>query len=243
MKFESNTILITGGASGIGLALAKRFLAAGNKVIIGGRRADKLAEAKAVHPELATYVVDVSKEAERIALYEQVTREHPDVNVLLNNAGVMRFIRLDAQEPWQDAESELATNLAAPIHLSTLFARHFAGKDQAAILNVTSGLAHVPIAAAPVYCATKAALHSFTLSLRKQLEQQGIEVLEICPPHTNTDLGIPGGNAHGIPLDLFADAVMKSLAEGEQEVSYGWSTLTSQASRAERDEIFKQVNA
>ncbi|MBD2870526.1 SDR family oxidoreductase [Paenibacillus arenilitoris] len=243
MKMEAGTILITGGATGIGLALAERFIKAGNKVLICGRREDKLAEAQAAYPSLHTYRFDVSKEEERIALYERVTREHPDVNVLLNNAGVMRFVQLDAENPWKETESEIATNLDAPIHLAMLFTQHFKGKEHAAILNVTSGLAHVPLSAAPVYSATKAALHAFTLSLRKQLEEHKIEVLEICPPHTNTDLGIPGGNTDGVPLDEFADEAMRSLTQGEREVSYGWSRLTSQASRAERDELFKQLNA
>ncbi|GGG77511.1 SDR family oxidoreductase [Paenibacillus radicis (ex Gao et al. 2016)] len=242
MKLDSNTILITGGASGIGLALAERWIKTGNKVIIVGRREDKLAEAKALYPELHTYRFDVSKEEERLALFNQVAQEHPDVNVLLNNAGVMRFIRLDGEEPWKDTEVELSTNLAAPIHLSMLFTPHLKNKEHSAILNVTSGLAHVPTSSAPVYSATKAALHSFTLTLRHQLAQHGVQVIEICPPHTNTDLGAPGANTAGVPLEEYADAVMESLAQGENEITYGWSKLTSQASRAERDEIFKQLN-
>ncbi|MFF2091046.1 SDR family oxidoreductase [Paenibacillus sp. NPDC058174] len=243
MKQDSNTILITGGASGIGLALASRWIKAGNKVIIVGRREDKLAEAKTLYPELYTYRFDVSKEEERIALFEQITLEHPDVNVLLNNAGVMRFITVDGGEPWKDTEVELTTNLAAPIHLAALFTPHLKNNEQSVILNVTSGLSHVPIASAPVYSATKAALHSFTLTLRHQLAPYGVQVIEICPPHTNTDLGIPGANTAGVPLDEFADAVMESLAQGEEEITYGWSKLTSQGSRAERDEMFKQLNS
>ncbi|MBO7746255.1 SDR family NAD(P)-dependent oxidoreductase [Paenibacillus sp. MWE-103] len=242
MNMNGNTILITGGATGIGLALAERLIAAGNTVIVCGRRADKLAEAQAALPGLHAYEADVSKEEGRVALYERVTSAHPNVNVLLNNAGVMRYLKLDGPEAWREAEGELATNLAAPIHLAMLFAPHLAGRPDAAVLNVTSGLAHVPLAAAPVYSATKAALHAFTLTLRKQLEPQGIEVLEICPPHTDTDIGIPGTNGDGIPLALFADEAMKGLADGRREVPYGWSALTSQASRAERDEIFRQLN-
>ncbi|MEK3720121.1 SDR family oxidoreductase [Paenibacillus sp. FSL H8-0034] len=241
-KLNSNTILITGGAAGIGLALVERFVKSGNKVIICGRREDKLAEAKAKIPEIHTYKFDVSKEEDRIALYEQVTRDHPDVNVLLNNAGMQRYLQLDEKEPWKNTESEIATNLDAPIHLAMLFTQHFIGKEYAAIMNVTSGLSHVPLAVTPVYNATKAGLHSFTLSLRKQLEKHSIEVIEISPPHTNTDLGAPGANTAGIPIEEFADAVMKGLTDGKQEVTYGWSQLTAQASREERDAMFKQLN-
>jgi uncharacterized oxidoreductase len=123
-----------------------------------------------------------------------------------------------------------------------LFSQHLLQQKEAAILNVTSGLSHVPLSIAPVYSATKAALHSFTLSLSDQLADQPIHVIEISPPHTETDLGMPGANTEGIPLDLFAEEVMKSLARGEEEVTYGWSQLTAQASRAERDEFFKQLN-
>ncbi|MGG6310542.1 SDR family oxidoreductase [Paenibacillus macerans] len=242
MKMDSNAILITGGATGIGLALAERFIHAGNKVIICGRRADKLEEAKAKNPQLHIYQSDISKEADRIELYNQITQDHPDVNILFNNAGIMRYLDLAAVESWKDSEVEIATNLEAPIHLALLFTQHFARKENTAILNVTSGLAHVPLAATPLYCATKAAIHSFTLSLRKQLAKHDIQVIEICPPLTNTDLGVPGTNTAGIPVDEFADEVIKGLAQGVQEIAYGWSKLTSQASRSERDEIFEKLN-
>jgi uncharacterized oxidoreductase len=173
-------------------------------------------------------------------LFEQVVLDHPEVNVLLNNAGVQRYPRYDTKEPWKETGIEIETNLAAPIHLAMLFSQHLLLQKEAAILNVTSGLSHVPLSLAPVYCATKAALHSFTLSLRDQLADQPIQVIEISPPHTETDLGVPGANTAGISLDLFADEVMKSLAQGEEEVT--WSQLTAQASRSERNEIFKKLN-
>ncbi len=123
-----------------------------------------------------------------------------------------------------------------------LFSDHLIRQDRAAILNVTSGLSHVPLSATPVYSATKAALHSFTISLRDQLADRQVDVIEISPPHTETDLGVPGGNASGVPLELLADEVMKGLAAGEKEVTYGWSRLTANASRSERDEMFRQLN-
>jgi uncharacterized oxidoreductase len=240
---SSNIILITGGSTGIGLALATRLMEAGNKVIICGRRADKLEEAQASYPELQTYLCDISKEEERISLFEKVTQDYPELNILINNAGIQQYPRFDTIEPWEQTRKEIETNLDAPIHLSMLFSKHLLLQKDAAILNVTSGLAHVPLAAAPVYSATKAALHSFTLSLRHQLANQPLRVIEVSPPHINTDLGVPGTNTAGLSLDLFADEVMDALKRGEEEITYGFSQQTSQTSRAERDEIFKQLNS
>ncbi|GGA25555.1 SDR family oxidoreductase [Paenibacillus physcomitrellae] len=242
MKLDANTILITGGATGIGLAMAERFIEAGSSVIICGRRADRLEEAKAQNPQLHTYQFDVSEEEGRIKLFEQVTKDHPNVNVLINNAGVMRYLDLPVNEPWKDTAAEIATNVEAPIHLSMLFAEYFKGKDNAAIMNITSGLSHVPLAVTPIYSATKAAIYSFTLSLRKQLEKHGVQVIEICPPLTNTDLGVPGSNTAGVAVDEFIDALFKGFAEGKQQVTYGWSQLTTEATPAEREQIFNQLN-
>ncbi|WP_339255612.1 SDR family NAD(P)-dependent oxidoreductase [Paenibacillus sp. FSL R5-0713] len=242
MNIQNNTILITGGATGIGFALASRFLKKDNKVIITGRRADKLQEAKAIHPELVTYISDVSKEEERIALFEKVTRNFPQLNVVLNNAGIMHYLKYDGVEPWSHIDLEIKTNLGAPIHLTRLFTSHLLKQKDAAILNVTSALAHVPLAAAPVYSATKAALHSYTQSMRHQFNGQ-IRVIEISPTLTNTDLGIPGANTTGVPVDLFADEVMAGLARGEEEITYDFSKISANASRQERDELFKQLNA
>src|SRR5204862_1164006 len=165
MDIGSQTVLITGGASGIGWALAQRFVAAGSEVILCGRRAEKLAEAARQQPRLQTRVCDLARESDRAALAEWIGREQPRVNVLVNNAGIQNRIAI-AGGDWQAARAELAINLEAPIHLSMLIAPHLARRANPAIVNVTSGLAFVPLAATPVYCASKAALHSFTLSLR-----------------------------------------------------------------------------
>src|SRR6186997_3380203 len=166
MDLSNNTVLVTGGASGIGLALAVRFQAAGSSVIICGRRADKLAEAKAAHPALQTHVADVSTAAGRQDLVNWAVRNFPSLNVIVNNAGIQRRVKLAENEPWEETHQELAANLEAPIHLSRLFIPHLRTQPRAAIMNVTSGLSFAPKADVPIYCATKAALHSFTLSLR-----------------------------------------------------------------------------
>ncbi|HEY0429319.1 MAG TPA: SDR family NAD(P)-dependent oxidoreductase [Pyrinomonadaceae bacterium] len=242
MNFSGNTILITGGASGIGFAFAERFLAAGNEVIVCGRREEKLREAQEKHPRLHARVCDVAEEAERIALFEWTTSEFPNLNVLVNNAGIQRRVKLTESEDWQKTRREIAINLDAPIHLSRLFVPHLAARENPSILNVTSGLSFVPLANVPVYCATKAALHSFTLSLRFQLQETPIEVIEIIPPAVDTDLGGVGLHTFGANLDEFADAVFERLKQGEKEIAYGTAEKSSRATREELDGIFKFMN-
>lgn len=243
MDLTSNTILVTGGASGIGLALAERFLKAGNRVIICGRREEKLLEAKGTYPELEIRVCDVAEESERVSLFEWATREFRQLNVLVNNAGIQRRIDLTQQEDWEQTRQELAINLEAPIHLSMLFIPHLLKQQRPAIVNVTSGLAFAPLARVPVYCSTKAALRSFTLSMRQQLSETPIRVIEIIPPAVNTDLGGVGLHTFGAPLNEFADSTFERLAKGELEIPYGFAEQASRASRADLDEIFRRMNA
>ena len=242
MKTSGNTILITGGGTGIGLALATRFVRQGNEVVICGRRLEKLREAQREQPGLHVYRCDISEESGRLELFERVTRDFPKLNVLLNNAGMWVPTRLDRGEAWPDAQQQLQTNLGATIHLTQLFAQHLARQTAPVVFVTTSGLAHIPRAAAPIYCATKAALHSYALTLRHQFKALEIEVVEICPPHVDTDLGAPGINKAGIPVDLFADAVMDELRKGTVEITYGYSTTAANASRPERNELFKTLN-
>ena len=243
MNLSNNTILLTGGASGIGLALAVRFQQAGSEVIIVGRRADKLAEARQQYPGLHTRMCDVANAAEREALVRWATTEFPRLNVLVNNAGIQNRIQLaDDAADWETRRQEFVINVEAPIHLAALLVPHLRQQSQAVIINVTSGLAFAPAAFVPIYSATKAALHSFTLSLRHQLRPTGIAVLEIVPPAVNTDLGGPGLHTFGVPVDAFADSVLARLAAGEEEVGYGSSEKARQASRAELDEQFRLMN-
>ncbi|MFC6225222.1 SDR family oxidoreductase [Hymenobacter artigasi] len=244
MNLATNTILLTGGASGIGLALAVRFLRAGSTVIIVGRRADKLAEAQQLYPGLITRQGDIATAAERMELVRWATTEYPALNVLVNNAGIQNRIQLadDAATDWEQRRQELVINVEAPIHLATLLVPHLRQQPGAAIINVTSGLSFAPAAFVPIYSATKAALHSFTLSLRHQLSPTGISVLEIVPPAVDTDLGGPGLHTFGVNVDDFADSVMARLAAGEQEVGYGSSEKSRLASRAELDEQFRAMN-
>lgn len=243
MKVTGNTVLITGGSEGIGLALAQRFLSAGNRAIVCGRRQEKLEEAKARFPQLNTRLCDVSDEAQRRALFTWVKTEFPDLNVLVNNAGIQHR-NLDLMNSdtgnWDFYRNEVATNLEAPIHFCMLFLPLLAGKPNATVVNVSSDLAFTPMVSAPIYCATKAAVHSFTMSLRHQVAGHGIAVVEISPPAVQTNLG---GEPHtwGAPLDEFADGIFRGLEDGADELGYG----PRQANRLSRDEIdarFQQMN-
>ncbi|HJX83774.1 MAG TPA: SDR family NAD(P)-dependent oxidoreductase [Candidatus Angelobacter sp.] len=246
MDISSNTVLITGGASGIGLAIAERFLGAGSQVVICGRREDKLREAKSKHPGLHTHVADVASEADRVALFQWAAREFPKLNVLVNNAGIQRRFQLapgiQTASDWTEIQSEIAINFEAPIHLSGLFIPHLLQQERPVIMNVTSGLAFVPMALAPVYSATKAALHSYTLSLRHHLTKAAITVIEVIPPAVNTDLGGAGLHTFGVPLDEFADAVFERLRKGELQIAYGFAEQASRASREELDATFARLN-
>lgn len=242
MELQKNKVLVTGGASGIGLAIVKHFLEAGSEVAICGRRESVLKEIQAKHAGLKIRVCDVASPVERLALREWAAREMPGLNVLVNNAGVQNRLKVDQDDFWVQAQSELEINLAAPMHLAALFIPLLMKARNPAILNVTSGLAFTPLANVPVYSATKAALHSFTLSLRHQLAATPIRVIEIIPPAVDTDLGGPGLHTFGVPLHEFSDAVKKGLLAGDLEIAHGFADKASKASRAELDQIFQRMN-
>ena len=216
MQTKGNTILITGGASGVGLALAAAFQAAGNKVIIAGRRQAALDGAMAAHPGLVAYVLDVEDAAAIVSFAARVTADHPGLNVLVNNAGIMRAedVLADPAAMLADAQATIATNLLGPIRMTGAMLPHLRDQPGATIINVTSGLAFVPLAATPTYSATKAALHSWTMSLRHQLRGTGVAVLELVPPMVQTDL-MPGQatSPHALPLEAFIAEVVALMAQ------------------------------
>jgi uncharacterized oxidoreductase len=220
MQISGNKILITGGASGIGLGLTERFIQEGNTVIICGRREDVLAATVVKFPTVITKVCDLSDESERIDLLNWVAEYHPDTNVLINNAGIQNWMSVETESFYEKAHEEITTNVLAPIHLANLFAGL---KSINTIMNVTSGLAFIPMAKAPVYCATKAFMRSFTLSLRRQLKDANIEVIEIIPPALNTDLGGKGIHDAYPPVSEFIEAIFEQLKEGKLELTFGMS--------------------
>jgi uncharacterized oxidoreductase len=213
MKTSGNTILITGGNSGIGRALAHRFHDAGNHVIVTGRRRAALDEAIAGRAGMSAYVLDVEDGAAIRAFVGQVTSNHPGLNVLINNAGIMRTEDLTSERDLADAEATVVTNLLAPIRLTNALMPHLMRAPDAAIVNVSSGLAFVPLVGAPTYSATKSAIHSYTVSLREQLEGR-VEVIELVPPAVQTEL-TPGQSTREryMPLEQFIEETMKLFGQ------------------------------
>ena len=247
MRTQDNTILITGGATGIGFSLAETLISAGNKVIICGRRKNKLIEAKDKLPQLQTKVCDVSKENERKLLFSWVKDNFKDLNMVINNAGIQRVI--DFQKGTREllsGEDEIATNLVAPINLSAYFIPLLLKKNEAAIINVSSGLGFVPIAAMPVYCATKAAVHSFTMSLRYQLKDTSIRVFEIVPPAVDTELGKGSideeSEYRGIPASEVAEAALAAIANDEYEIVVGEAGNLVMGARKNPEQTFQNIN-
>lgn len=212
MHMTGNTILITGGASGIGLGLAQAFLALGNTVLIAGRRQDALDAAVDAHPGLHAYPLDVSDPQSIAALAARVTAEHPALNVLINNAGIMQAEELLHAPDTSVAEATVTTNLLGPVRMTHALLPTLLAQSRAAVMNVSSGLASVPLAATPTYSATKAAVHSYTESLRWQLRDTAVQVLELTPPAVGTDL-MPGSRANpqALPLEAFVTEVMELL--------------------------------
>lgn len=246
---EKSSILITGGGSGIGLAFAKRFVNAGHEVLVVGRRQEQLDIAKTSCPELITIQGDVGTEEGRVLLANLLSSKYPQVNVLVNNAGTQNrlppLIDAKQQDMWHLHKSEIAINFEAPVHLTTLLLPLLQTHVKGLVINVTSGLAFCPISFMPTYCATKAALHSYTLSLREQLKSTSIRVVEIIPPAVNTDLGGAGLHTFGENLDEFADTVFAKLLESDDNVEIGFkmSEKIRSASRAELDVAFKFMNS
>lgn len=209
MKPTGNTILITGGGSGIGEVLAQRFHDLGNTVIISGRRRQSLEEACAGRERMHAMPLDIENPSAIAEFAARVIEQHPQLNVLINNAGIMRFETLDAHRDLADAEATITTNLLGPIRLTNALIDHFVNQPDSAIVNVSSGLAFVPLFSTPTYNATKAALHSYTVAMREALKGK-VEVIELAPPAVQTGL-TPGQESRSgyQPLAEFIDEVMQ----------------------------------
>ncbi len=212
MKLSGNTVLITGGGSGIGRGLAEALHQLGNQVVIAGRRKQALDETTAANPGMQSVVVDIEKREGIQQLAGKVAAKFPTLNVLINNAGIMRAEKLlDQQENLADAEAIVATNLLGPMRLTAALLPHLKKQESATIMNVSSGLAFVPMVLTPTYCATKAAIHSYTQSLRYQLSKTKIEVLELIPPYVATDLMGGKSDPRAMPLDKYLAEVIGIL--------------------------------
>ena len=239
MKLSDNKSLITGGATGIGFGLAERFVNEGNTVIICGRRETALQEASKKIPSLVTKVCDLSEPTQREELFNWVAEQDDDLNVLVNNAGIQQWMSITDGDFFQRAEEEISTNVEAPVHLCHLFQK--LGSINT-IINVTSGLAFSPLTKTPVYAASKAFLHSFTLSLRHLLKSKNIEVIELIPPALNTDLGGKGIHDFAPPVSDFIEAIFQQLQEGKNELTYGFSEQMIKAGPEDLKRAFARMN-
>ena len=237
MNMSGNAILITGGTSGIGFELAAQLLALGNTVIITGRHQAKLDRIKAEHPLLHAIQSDVSDPHAIAALYERVTREFPSLNILINNAGIMRKINLQDQgADLEDVSREIETNLMGPVRMVKQFLPQLKAQANSAIVNVSSGLAFTPFPISPVYGATKAGLHSFTQALRVQLKNTNIEVLELAPPSTETALQdvFDAADTKGVPMmdvKKLVQLAIKGMQKDQLEILPGFSKVLKLMSR------------
>lgn len=214
MQSSGNTILITGGGSGIGRGLAEALQASGNQVIIAGRRQSALDATTKANPGMQSITLDVenAQSIERFAA--EVIQRFPKLNVLINNAGIMRAENLKADPvSLADAEAIVTTNLLGPIRLTGALLPHLKKQPHATVINVSSGLAFVPLALTPTYNATKAAIHSYTQSLRYQLRSTSVEVLEIIPPYVQTDLMNGAEDPRAMPLKEFIAETMSILRQ------------------------------
>jgi len=219
MQISGNTIFITGGGSGIGRGLADAFHKLGNKVIIAGRRKSLLESVAAANPGMAYEELDVQDAGKLTSFSQQIAAKYPSLNVLINMAGVMQFENVvnspNASVPNASViDATIATNLIAPLQLTSALLPHFKQQPKATVINVTSGLAFTPLASAPTYCATKAAIHSWTVSLRYQLRDTSVEVLELAPPYVQTELGgqHQATDPRAMPLADYIAEVMEILS-------------------------------
>jgi uncharacterized oxidoreductase len=214
MNMTGNTILITGGGSGIGQALAEAFHKLGNQVIVAGRRKDALSALTAGNPGMKSSVLDVQNPAELHTFIAEIAERYPSLNVLINNAGIMKTENLqESFENFEVTEAIVATNLLAPMRLTAGLLPLLKKQSRATVITVSSGLAFLPMAMTPTYCATKAAIHSYTQSLRYQLKNTKVEVLELVPPYVATELmgSHQAKDPRAMPLDEFITEVMEIL--------------------------------
>lgn len=243
MQTTGNTVLITGATSGIGLAFAEEFLKLKNRVILCGRRKDRLAQIMAKHPEIIARFCDVSVSEQREELAYWVLETYPDINVLINNAGIQLITDLTRPVNISRIRTEMETNFIAPVHLSSLLIPHLAVKKDAAIINITSGLAFVPLSKVAVYCASKAAFHSVTMSLRYQLRKTPIKVFDIIPPAVDTELGPetredPSKSHGGIPISEFLKEALEAIRTDRFEAAVSHA----KSLREKQDAFFAVLN-
>jgi uncharacterized oxidoreductase len=232
MKLEKRTVLITGGTSGIGLELANQFHQRDNTVIVTGRDENKFDAVKQALPGVHIFKSDASDPAAIATLYGEVVGKFPSLDILINNAGIMRQINLhQARSDLEDLTCEIDIDLTGPIRMTAQFLPHLKAQKSAAIVNVSSGLAFLPAPQWPIYCAAKAGIHSFTISLRAQLNRTNVRVFELAPPLTMTPLATGAADAEdlkGIPMmsaEKLARRAMDGMRKDKLEINPGLSNV------------------
>lgn len=230
MKTTNNTIFISGGSAGIGFEIAKQFAAKGNKVIINGRNKERLENALKQLNNAVGIQGDLSIESERIRIAEELKKNHPDVNVIINNAGEAYTYSLSTTSTAAEfAQKEINTNYVAIIHFTELLLPHLREKADAAIVNVTSIAALRPAHVIPTYAASKAALRFYTQSLRDALADTSVKVFELLPPLVNTEFSAGIGGANGIPPKEVADDLLAAFESNQFDVPVGQTKFVHEA--------------
>jgi uncharacterized oxidoreductase len=246
MKLEKKTVLITGGTSGIGLELAKQLLARNNTVIVTGRDQAKLDATQQAFPGVHVYKSDVGDPGAIATLHDKVLAQFPALDTLVNNAGIMRNVNLNQHRDLSDVTREIETNLSGPVRMIQQFLPHLLTRQGALIVNVSSGLAFIPFPASPIYCATKAAIHSFTQSLRVQLDGTSVTVIELAPPAVETPL-FRGEFAEemmdqkGMDVKMLVNRAISGIEAGKLEIRPGLSNVLKAMSRIAPHFMLKQI--
>jgi uncharacterized oxidoreductase len=246
MKLDKKTVLITGGTSGIGLQMAWQLLQRGNTAIVTGRDRQKLDAAKKMLPKIHTFESDVSDPVAIKMLCDNVLAKFPDLDVLVNNAGIMRNLNLNSDRDLYDVTREIEVNLSGPVRMVQQFLPHLKTRPGALIVNVSSGLAFIPFPISPVYCATKAAIHSYTQSLRIQLDGTSVTVVELAPPPTETPLfrgefAAEMSGQKGMDVELLVKQAIAGIEAGKLEIRPGLSNVLKMMSRIAPQFMLKQM--
>lgn len=249
MDIKNSTILITGGASGIGLEMTKQLLAQGAAdIIITGRDADKLRQIKTELPQVHTYQSDVSKPEDIRKLYDLITGQFPNLNILINNAGIMRNIDVrDHSLSLENMTAEIDINLVGTIQMVHQFLPHLLGRRSAAIVNVSSGLAFIPFPVSPMYSAAKAGVHAYTQVLRLQLKETNVQVIELAPPATDTSLGDPFiglvDSSVNMKTDKLVRLAIEGILNGTSEIKPGLASVLKAMSRIAPNTMLKMIDS
>ena len=247
LRYDNSVVFITGGGSGIGMGLAAAFHSRGAKVIIGGRRRSKLEAVASRHPGIETLEIDVANPISVDECVKQLVAQHPNLNVVINNAGVQQLVdfTVDEQLSASALGEEIDINLKGLIYVTAAVLPILKQQPRARLINISSGMCYIPRTSAPIYAATKAAVHSFTLSLRYQFKGSSVEIIEIIPPLVETDLHVSQRSkppAIAMTLDAFVSAAMKGLDAGRPEIAVGLVRVLRPAARIAPRLFLKLVN-